>query len=320
MRYNCLSLLVLGAAAVLAAPLGAQTLTPYDVFVFQNFTLSNTEVNGRVAVGGNANLSSWAVGKSLPGGYSDFGLTVGGSLTTNGGSVYHGGTYVGGTQSIGGTSFAVAPVGGASPVDFAAEAARLTGVSDSYASMAATGNTILQWSQLNFVGTSMFNVFSVSIAMLQAGTGGYEFDTPTGATNIINVTGTSSSSVFNYTGFLFDCTGISNPGSCQSGSNDGTPADAARTLWNFNQQTSLLFLGAVHGSILAPNADIRLANGDVVGTVVAKSATSSSEFYSNHDFVDNTTTFAPQTTTPEPATLGLLAIGLGIIGVVRRRR
>jgi hypothetical protein len=56
--------------------------------------------------------------------------------------------------------------------------------------------------------------------------------------------------------------------------------------------------------------------GDVVGTVVVKSATANAEFYSNHDFSG----LLPPTTTPEPATLGLLAVGLVGVGALTRRR
>ena len=37
----------------------------YNVFVFGNMSLSNTDAEGRVAVGGNATLSNYGVGASI---------------------------------------------------------------------------------------------------------------------------------------------------------------------------------------------------------------------------------------------------------------
>lgn len=159
------------------------------------------------------------------------------------------------------------------------------------------------------------------MAMLQASYG-YDFMTPVGAANIVNVIGSSANSAFNYAGFFFDCTQVSMSSSCAGGSNNSTPADAAHTLWNFNEQTNLVLTGAVHGSVLAPSANVTLGNGDIVGTFVAKSATSSSEFYSNHGFLDNNppVTHENPSTAPEPATIVLVATGLvACMGASRRR-
>ncbi|MEO7456027.1 MAG: choice-of-anchor A family protein [Gemmatimonadaceae bacterium] len=311
------------AALVLAAsaPLRAQTISPFDVFVFQDFTLMNTEVNGRIAIGGDATFTNWRVGHMLAPGYTDYGLVVGQDLTSRDGSVAQGRTYVGGVLDAVNTGFPAAyppEVGGPSVVDFAAESARLTSLSDGYAAMGANGSTQLVNGELNFIGNSNYNIFSISMALLQQGTAGYEFVTPFGSTSIINVLGSSTNSAFNNTAFYFNCTAVATSSSCQSGTNENTPAGAARTLWNFNDQTDIVFGGPVHGSILAPNADAEFGVGDVVGTVVVKSGTANSEFYSNHDYSGE----LPITATPEPATFGLLALGLGVIalGAMRRRR
>ena len=37
----------------------------YNVFVFGNISLSNTDAEGRVAVGGNATLNNYGVGASI---------------------------------------------------------------------------------------------------------------------------------------------------------------------------------------------------------------------------------------------------------------
>jgi choice-of-anchor A domain-containing protein len=318
-RNALVALLVVASPAALAA----QKLTPYDVFVFRDFNYTYSEVNGRLAVGGNANLLHWRVGNELTPGYSDFGLVVGGNMTSNEGSVAQGQTYAGGTYAGNGTTgFPAAypaPVGGASPIDFLSESARLTKISNDFAAMFTTGSVHLVNNELNFIGKGGYNVFSVAIADLQNAPGGYDFVTPAGATNVVNVLGSSSSSAFYNSGFFFDCTQVANQSSCLGGTNDNTPADAGRTVWNFNQQTALVFGGPVHGSLMAPNAAVTFGPGDVVGTIVVGSADSSpdgsAEFYNSSEFNGELVQ------TPEPATLGLVAIGLaGIVGVTRRRK
>lgn len=317
MRHR-LALVALLTGTAFAAPAAAQTLTPYDVFVFNSFTLSTTETNGRIAIGGNATFTDWRVGHRLPPGFTDYSLVVGGDFTSTRGSVAEGKTFVGGTANLTQTGFPAAyptPFGGTPPIDFMSEMIRLTNISDAYAAMATTGTAQLyNGNELNFIGNSNYNVFSVTIAQLQSGTAGYQFVTPVGATNIVNVLGSSSSSAFNNTAYFFDCTQIATSSSCQTGAQDNTPAAARLTLFNFNGQTSLNIGGPVHGSILAPRAATSFGVGDVVGTVVVNSGFGNAEFYDDHDFEGEITA------TPEPATMGLVALGLLGIGVVRRRR
>ena len=57
MRLQSYSLLAFLAVAVPAASARAQARTPYDVFVYNAFAMTSTEVNGTLAVGGAATLT-----------------------------------------------------------------------------------------------------------------------------------------------------------------------------------------------------------------------------------------------------------------------
>ena len=55
----------------------------YNVFVFGNMSMSNTDAEGRVAVGGNAVLSNYGVGAGitpLPPAGTDLSFVIGGDM------------------------------------------------------------------------------------------------------------------------------------------------------------------------------------------------------------------------------------------------
>jgi hypothetical protein len=73
-------------------------------------------------------------------------------------------------------------------------------------------------------------------------------------------------------------------------------------------------VGNWQASVLAPNASLSIQNGNINGSVYATKFSGAGEV---HDTLyDGTLPFV----VPEPASLGLLSVGLGALVVLRRRK
>ena len=97
----------------------------YNVFVFGNLTMGNTDAEGRVAVGGNATLSNYGVGAGiipLPPVNTDPSFVVGGDVNVTAGSNACGNTVVNPASNV--ISYTMGNPNGqfivGSPIDFAA--------------------------------------------------------------------------------------------------------------------------------------------------------------------------------------------------------
>ncbi len=85
----------------MAANLGLASL--YNVFVFRNMSLSNTDAEGRVAVGGNAILRNYGVGANispLPPANTDPSFVVKGNIDVLAGSNASGNTIISPSSAI----------------------------------------------------------------------------------------------------------------------------------------------------------------------------------------------------------------------------
>src|SRR4051794_21634609 len=145
-RPNRLSVLNLEAREVPATGLGVAN--DFSAFVLHDANLFNSDVEGRVAVGGNAKVAAYAVGDHVAnsGGTRDD-LIVGGNLDASNGQVFFGNVVYGGAGTIadnfGHPNGTVRQQAGV--IDFAAAETSLDALSDGYAAMPATGSLVNQF-------------------------------------------------------------------------------------------------------------------------------------------------------------------------------
>lgn len=307
------ALLAAAAVIALAAPAAAsaETAADFNLFVLKDMQVSSSDTEGRVAVGGNATLTSYSVGFPHASA-SDVNLVVGGDLTATNGSTV-GETIVGGTSSFTGWSTAgLQPSGTPLPVDFAAEGARLTALSgllDGYADVGTLSFNDPACASRNCQttfqsATSGLNVFHLDGAKA-SNTNTFNFNLAPGAMVLVNVSGSF--------GHIFDA-GIFVNGVQIDNWNNGV---ASQILWNFADAEDLSFHGiAMIGSVLAPNADYLGGWGSLNGQLVVKN------FYDTNGATQiNRVDFGGGLlSVPEPTTWALMIAGFGMAGATLRRR
>lgn len=104
---------------------------------------------------------------------------------------------------------------------------------------------------------------------------------------------------------------------------NGPAGLGANVIWNF-YQASTVNLGSKswYGSVLAPNAQLRI-NNFIEGSVVARSLVQNGEIRMGN-FQARPTVYAPSGgfsgAVPEPGTWAMMILGFGVIGAVLRRR
>jgi len=267
----------------------------FNAVVFGNLTAVAGDTEGRLAVGGNMTASSYAVGPLAAPDAGTNSLVVGGNLNAQGGwQVFNGNTKYGGTLVNAPSMVAPYTLQQQSGVyDFAGRKTEFINISNSLAGLATTGTHVYQWSTYTLTGTNAgLNVFNVNAADWAAASNRI-IDAPSGSTVLINVSGASGS--------------LANGMALQGG------IDRTRVMLNYSQATNLSFSNiGVEGSLLAPNAFLNLASGNVNGISVIDGANqvNGGEF---HNW-----TFNGSTPVPEPATLLVLG-GLSALAARRRR-
>ena len=274
----------------------------YNLITWSDATLQNSDIQGTVAVGGNATFSSYSIGGSANNASpTDPSFVVNGNLTAGNGQVYNGSIYVGGNYSGPGYNLNTAPgsvtqtgMGSAVPFNFAVAQSALTASSATYGATAATGSSLLQSSTLTLTGLDpTLNIFNITAAQLMSAST-LQINVASGSHVLVNVSGNSAT--FANMGIL------------------GT-ASATNTLFNFYQATTLLLSGiGVEGSILAPLANVNFTSGQMNGQLIANSFTGPGELH-NHPFGNQTN---PPTVPDSAATILLFLCSLGALVLFRK--
>lgn len=292
------------AFSTITSPAGAATLltdvTDYNAYFFHAFSGTSSDVEGRLAVGGRASISSYGIAQA---GGVDFGdtytLVVGGHLNASNGQLFQGSALAGSALIANNFNAAITYSGAGQPtLDFAREAARLTTLSNVLSLRTANGAAQSQYGALTLTGTdSALNIFTITAADL-SNKHSFVLNAPAGSSALINVTG-SAVSLLNQ-GFTLN--GI----------------DRGDVLFNFIDATSLSLQGiGFQGSVLAPKATIAFNNGQLNGLIIGN------EFLGNGQINHAPYTGGLLTQTaavPEPATWLMMIAGVGMTGAALRRR
>lgn len=269
-------------------------------------SLSNTDAEGRVAVGGNATLSNYGVGASilpLPSSGSDASLVVNGDLNVSAGSNACGNTIVSPSSTV--INYTMGNPNGslltATPIDFAEAERYLKCASIFWSGLVPNGTGSVVFGQLNLTGIdetlNIFrfdstNIYGTGLALNQLN--GINIIAPAGSTILITVDGPN----ILYGSYQIFRNGIA-----------ASRADAHKILWNHpdaltwsNSTTS------IYGSVLAPFAAATTTFSQINGNIVFESFTGNAESH-NELFTgelpeptvcllaDSTTTSSTTTTT-----------------------
>ncbi|WP_031500423.1 choice-of-anchor A family protein [Bryobacter aggregatus] len=277
----------------------------FNLFVFGNLTQANTDVQGRVAVGGTASVTNFGIGTSLSPDPSRLDLEVGGSLSWTNGQLFNGSGIYGGSAALTSVGVPNGTITNVVPnINFAQVKTEETNLSAYLAGLSAITATATPWGALTLTGTNAsLNVFNVSAGVL-SGINTFTFNVPTTSTVIVNIAGATNS--------------LQNAGMNLNG------LSKTQVIYNFYEATALTVQGiSVQGSILAPNATLNFNNGNIEGQVIVNNLLGGGE---THNYIFNGTiptgnigTMDPSAV-PEPSTAfaGVILVAMG--AWLRQRR
>lgn len=301
MYWKTLKTLAGATIAALSLSSAAMPLEEYNLILAEDYNFAGGDVEGKAFIGGNLN----AAGMGADFGIKEPQLTVSdtlqvvGNITAANINIQHGNVVVGGEANVGNFNFnGEGDLYFDSSLSIDAVFAELTSISDVYSNFSGNGTYDIDNATLTYTGTDSLAVFNVDPEKIFAQNTGLKLAYNDAETVIINVSGTNvnvSGGVNLLDGFRAEELGARN------------------ILWNFYEAETVDFGGiAMFGSVLAPTASI--SGGAVFdGSVGAKEYTGGREF---HRFLFN----PPTVDVAEPSSIALLALGLGALIAVRRKK
>ena len=204
----------------------ANDYNDYNVFVFGNLSLSNTDAEGRGAVGGNATLSNYGVGAGiipLPPSNTDPSFVVDGDINVTAGSNASGNTVINPNSNV--INYTMGDPNGqfavGTPIDFMAAEQYLKCASAFWSTLMPNGTGQVIFGQLNLTGTDeTLNIFSLDSGNLfgsglsWAQLNGINIIAPLDSTILINVDG----AIIQYGSYQIFRNGTAAPGKMRVGS------------------------------------------------------------------------------------------------------
>ncbi|WP_010276921.1 choice-of-anchor A family protein [Paenibacillus senegalensis] len=236
-----------GSSSTSSGPLGIAS--EFNLFVHGDLTMTNSDTEGRAAVGGNASFENYRINShSVHRGKEA--LAVGGNLTFTNGQINGGDAVYGDTFSGSGIGIPDGTLRQGSVIDFDQARSELYQLTGHYASLPTNGDveTNPGHSDIVLKGTDpVLNVFQVDKDL-----GEIRLDVPADSTVIINIYGTNRT----------------------MDSGDYLNFNAKKVLFNFPETTDLEILNVdVKGSLLAPYAAVKTTYSHIDGTLVADTIT-----------------------------------------------
>ena len=275
-----------------------------NLYSLSNISISNNSVAGGIVANGNVSGSGYNIGT---GAYGNYSVIASGNFSYSNGNLA-GGYYASTANIAANTNLSNTPASAAPAMSFATTSSNVAKTSSAISALSATGSA------------QVLDKYSPNQVTLTSGAGGAK------SVEVFNMTSSAFASINNLQSTLdssvtktliFNLTGNANWGNMSMNALNGY-----NVLFNFVDATSVNFSSIdVLGSVLAPNAVIGGANGNILGTVVAggwnANLTLNNKAFAATDVAGFAAAVSP---VPEPGTWAMLLAGLGLVGFAARRR